>query len=78
MAEKTEIYMDKTIYYTCIGSNNEMSQPSCSAKDVQVRVVVLTDLLPNLWLQALSTSNKNLRQCIPCCGDDPRTSVADK
>jgi len=55
-----------------------MSQSSCSAKDVQVSVVALTDLLPNLWLQALSINNKNLKQCIPCRGDDSRTSVADK
>jgi len=55
-----------------------MSQSSCSAKDVQVSVVTLTDLLPNLWQKALSINNNNLRQCIPCCGDDSRTSVADK
>jgi len=40
------LYMDKTIY--CIASNNEISLTSSSAKDVQVRVVNLTDLLPNL------------------------------
>jgi hypothetical protein len=45
---------------------------------VQVSVVTLTDLLPNLWLQALSINNNTLRQCIPCRGDDSRTSVADK
>jgi hypothetical protein len=45
---------------------------------VQVRVVTLTDLLPNLWLQAQSTNNNNLSQCIPCRGDDFRTSVIDK
>jgi len=28
-----------------------------SAKDVQVSVVALTDLLPNLWMQALSINN---------------------
>jgi hypothetical protein len=53
-----------------------MSQSSCSAKDVQVSLVALTDLLPNLWREALSTHNKNLRQCIPCRGDDSTTSVA--
>jgi hypothetical protein len=67
-------YTDKTINYTA--SNNELSQSSCSTKVVQVSVVACTDLLPNLWLEALSTNNKNLRQCIPCRGDHPRTSVA--
>ena len=55
-----------------------MSLSSCSAKDVQVSVVTLTDLLPNLWTQPLSINNNNLRQCIPCLGNDSRTSVADK
>ena len=53
-----------------------MSQSSCSTKDVHVSVVACTDLLPNLWLEALSTNKKNLRQCTPCRGDDSRTSVA--
>ena len=55
-----------------------MSLSSCSAKDVQVSVVTLTDLLPNLWTQPLSINNNNLRQCIPCLGNDSRTSVAEK
>jgi hypothetical protein len=54
-----------------------MSLSSYSAKDVQVRVVTLTDLLSNLWLQAMSINNKNLRQCFPCRGDDSRISVVD-
>ena len=45
---------------------------------MQVRVVALTDLLSNTWLQALSISNKNFRQYIPCRGEDSRTSVAGK
>jgi hypothetical protein len=40
------IYTDKTIYYTA--SKNEMSQSSCSARDMQVNVVASTDLLTNL------------------------------
>ena len=54
-----------------------MGQSACSATDVQVNVVALTDLLPNFWLQALSTDNKNLRQCTPCRGDDFKLSVAN-
>jgi len=45
---------------------------------VRVSVVNLTDLLSNLWLEAISINNKNLRQCIPCCGNDSRNSVAEK
>jgi len=56
--------------------NDKMGQSSCSARDVQVSVEALTDLLANLWLQALSTDNKKLRQWIPCRGDDYTTSVA--
>ena len=52
-----------------------MGQTSCSATDVQVSVVALTDLLANLWLQTLSTDNKNLRQWIPCRVDDSTISV---
>jgi len=55
-----------------------MSQTSYSAKYVQVSVVALTDLLSNLWLQAMSKYRNNLRQCIPCGADHPRTSIADK
>jgi len=55
-----------------------MSQPSCSAKYVQVSVVALTDLLSNLWLQAMSKYKNNFRQCIPYGGDDSRTPVANK
>jgi len=66
--------LNNNLCYTA--SNNEMSQYSWSAKDVQVRDVACTDLLPNLWLEALSTNNKNLRHCITCLGDDFRTSVA--
>jgi hypothetical protein len=40
------IQLDKTI--NCIASNYEMNQPSCPAKYVQVIVLALTDLLPNL------------------------------
>jgi hypothetical protein len=65
---------NNTLHYTA--SNDEISLSTCSARDVQVSVVALTDLLPNLWLQALSINNKNLRQCIPCRGDDSTTSVA--
>jgi len=43
---------------------------------VQVTVVTLTDLLPNHWLQALSTDNKNLSECIPFRGDDSKTGWA--
>jgi hypothetical protein len=46
MAELTLKFKWIKIYY--IASNNEMSQPLCSAKDVQVSIVTLTDLLPNL------------------------------
>jgi len=53
-----------------------MGQSACSATDVQVSVVVLADLLPNLWLQALSTDNSISSQYIPCRGDDSTTSVA--
>jgi len=53
-----------------------MCQSSCSATDVQVSVVALTGLLPNLWLQALCTNNTKLRQWIPCRGSDSRTSVS--
>ena len=69
-----EIYMDKTKYYTVW--NDKMGQSSCSARDVQVRVVALNDLLANLWLQALSKDKKDLRQWIPCRGDYSTTSVA--
>jgi hypothetical protein len=55
-----------------------MSQSSFPAKDVQVRVVTLTVLLSNTWLQAISINSKNFRQCIPCRGNDSRNSVADK
>jgi len=41
-----EIYMDKTKYYTVW--NDKMGQSSCSARDVQVSVVALNDLLANL------------------------------
>jgi len=53
-----------------------MSLSTYSVGDLQVRVVALTDLLPNLWLQALSIKNKNLRQWIPCRGNDYTTTVA--
>ena len=45
---------------------------------MQVCIVGLTDPLPNLWLEARSTNSKNLRQCIPCRGENYRTSVAGK
>jgi hypothetical protein len=50
-----------------------MSQTSWSAKDAQVRVVALTDLLSKTWL-----SGTKYEQWIRCRGDDSRTSVADK
>jgi hypothetical protein len=45
--------------------------------DVHVSVGAVTDLLPNVWLEALSINQKNLRQCIPCHGGDFRTLGAD-
>jgi hypothetical protein len=69
------LYTDKTILYIIQCRLTKMSHSSCSAKDVQVSVVALTDLLPNLWLETLSTNNKNLKQCIPFRGDNSRTLV---